>query len=105
MANKPKYISDLEGRMDTLEKNQDEILVKTDQIHIALIGTEYDKANQSGGKGGGIVKRLGLVEKCVGTLEQWKVKISTINAIVYIVGGAAITAVWSIVLIKLKGMP
>lgn len=110
MANKPKYITDLENRMsaleandvkvnqrlDTMEEYQDKILTRTGEIHTALMGTEYDQ--NGNGNGGGLVKRLGRVEKVCQSLDNWKLKTATRDAIIWIVVGGALTAVWSLII-------
>ena len=116
MATKPKYIADLEGRIDILEishgeikdnqaefrKDQKVILEKLNAIWICLDGTEFDHDNVNG-KGGGVVRRLSRTEKKVSLLEVWKTKVNTRNTVIWSMASAAIAAVWSYVLIKLKG--
>jgi hypothetical protein len=118
MGNKPKYIEEIESlakqnqqaiaeiRAKTIEMeqwqkdmrtDQDKILIRTGEIHTALMGTEYDKSTTNG-HGGGIVKRLGVIEKFCDMIELWKERIVIRDAIIWIVVGGALTAIWSLLL-------
>ena len=111
MPTKPKYIQQLEEDVSKLKAdarenrdNQDKImeiqaetLEKLHEIHICLAGTEFDK-NQNNGSGGGVVKRLGRVEKLCDQFNNWKTRMATRDAIIWIVVGGALTAIWSIII-------
>lgn len=89
---KPDYIQDLEERMTKMElyqkgqrQAQDDMMVEQadnkrmlTQIHICLMGTEYDQ-------NGGIVSEFKKVKTDVRMLKIWKIRIvavgSTISAI------------------------
>jgi hypothetical protein len=97
---KPNYITNLENRMDTLEvsvsdikDDQDKILIRTGEIHTALMGTEYDRANPGNSTGGGFTKRLTVVEKCVHDIKAWKIRVTTRDKIIWIFLGVAVSAI------------
>ena len=91
---KPKYITDLETRMGTMESIQDDILKKTGEIHTALMGTKYD---QAAGNGGGVVKRLVRIEKKCEVFQNWKTKLTATNTIIWIVLSGALCALWILI--------
>lgn len=91
---KPKYIADLENRMESIEGSQQTILDQTKEIHIALLGTEYDQAE--GGKGG-IVQRLGDNEDKVEGLNKWKTQSKARNAVIWIGVSSGLAALWAFV--------
>jgi len=103
MAGKPQYIKALEGDMAQLKNQQQKDSEVLKEIHVCLAGTEFDQDNGNG-KGGGLVRRVGRVEKKLGILWTWKTKTVTRNAVIWIIVGGALTAIWSIVLIKFKGL-
>ena len=107
MANKPAYIRNLENRIEQIERNQidykedqDKILIRTGEIHTALMGTEYDRANPGNGTGGGFTKRLTVVEQCTDSLEKWKIRV---NARDKLVGGFVVLAIGTLITSALKG--
>jgi hypothetical protein len=104
MPNKPQYITNLESEVENVKKSlvaneasHDKLFKKLDEIHVCLAGTDYDKEDGNG-KGGGVVRRLGRVEKKVTTLQIWRTKTITTANIIWIVVGGALTALWSIVI-------
>lgn len=102
MPNKPQYIVDLEAKMDTMEELQQENAGVLREIHICLAGTEFDQQATNGEKGGGVVRRLGRVEKKITLLQIWKTKTVTRNAIIWIIVGGALSALWMVFIVTLK---
>ena len=109
---KPLYITDLETDMRNLKANyqanreaqdkmfeiQGSTLKKLNDIHICLAGTDYDQTDGNGGKGGGVVRRLGRVEKKVTDIQVWRTKVVTKTNIIWLIVGGALTAAWSVII-------
>ena len=100
-----KRVEKVENSLDQIKKNQDEFFIiqsttldKLEKIHICLAGTDYDK-NEENGNGGGLVKRLSRVEKCIQGIAEWKLQLNTINKIIYIIAGAILTAIWTVIVL------
>jgi len=95
---KPEYIQDLELRMTKLEIYQrerrnveDNMMVESadmkrmiNQIHICLMGTEYDQ-------NGGIASDVTKLKKDVKELKIWKIRIVTVGSTVSAILGGLIT--------------
>lgn len=101
---KPQYITDLEKEVDGIktsliinEKSHDKLFDKLNAIHVCLAGTDYDQ-DDGNGKGGGVVRRLGRVEKKVTSLQVWRTKTITKTNLVWLVVGGALTAAWSVII-------
>lgn len=96
---KPKYITELEGKINACElmnkeikMNQDNLMItqadllrkqsethdKTMEIHLCLMGTEYDKEAN-----GGLVKKINRIYVDVELLKAWKNKITVTGTIMY----------------------
>lgn len=105
MASKPQYIvaleenvNDVQRKLKVNEESHDKLFKKMNEIHICLAGTDYDRQDGNGEKGGGVVRRLGRVEKKVTTLQIWRTKTITKTNLVWIVVGGALTAAWSVII-------
>ncbi|KPK79343.1 MAG: hypothetical protein AMS27_18105 [Bacteroides sp. SM23_62_1] len=95
---KPDYIQDLETRMTKLEicqkerrQVEDNMMVEQadmkrmiNQIHICLMGTDYEK-------NGGLVSEFKTVKADVKKLKIWKTRIVTIGSTVSAILGGLIT--------------
>ena len=82
MATKPKYILDLERKVDTLHQSQTEmksnydqdtavhatILLSLTEIKICLKGTEFDS------EAGGLVKQVNSNAKCISHIKRGQAK-------------------------------
>ena len=80
-------------------KKQDGISIQIGEMHIALIGTKYDQASTNG-QGGGLVKRLGRVEKIAECMKLWKVRTRMRDKTIWIVFSAFLGGVWTVVLLN-----
>jgi len=105
MGVKPKYILDLELEvaniqlsLDQNEESHGKLFDKMNAIHICLAGSDYDQNSDEDGKGGGVVRRLGRVEKKVTSLQIWRTKTITKTNLVWVVVGGALTALWSVII-------
>jgi len=82
---------------DRMFEIQGESLRKINQIHTCLAGTDYDK-DQTNGSGGGLVRRVGRLEKVTTALERWKTQSKTRNTVVWTAVSVALSALWGLLL-------
>lgn len=80
-----REIEQLKLKINETRKNQDEMfhiqsetLRKLNEVHHCLLGTEYEQNN-----GGGLVRKVGKLEKLCDTFNIWMEKTKTRNAIIY----------------------
>ena len=92
---KPQYITHLEAEVADVKKMQEESNGVLQEIKICLSGTEFEQDNMNG-KGGGLVRRLGRVEKKVTAIQIWKTKMTSRDMVIYTVFAAVVAAIWTI---------
>lgn len=92
MTPKPKYITELEGKVEDLQKSHNatartngEILNKLNTIEICLKGTEFDEEE------GGLVKKVNQNSRCIERLKRNMAKRDGIIASVSGILAGAIT--------------
>ena len=108
MANKPKYIIDLENDMTTMKsvvhelkdndnkqyEIQGQILAQLQEIKTCLKGTEFD--TNGNGHGGGVVKRVGRLEERCSELRTWKTSVTAKAVVLVSVITGALGALWGL---------